>query len=141
VKPKPSHYFFAQGWLLFVGPVAMALLLGAGAGRIWWDGAPMPRVTAGAVVTVLCAAVGGLYASLLITIPMFVPLYEWRAKVNGAPFRIGDTVRVLRGRYRDQIGTVYAVWRERGQLRVDLGKPAKDRLEDVFWQTEVLRVD
>jgi hypothetical protein len=61
------------------------------------------------------------------------------AKINGAPFRAGDWVRILSGSHRDRIVCVYAVWDERGQLRVELDEQAKKGAKDVFSYFEICR--
>lgn len=58
--------------------------------------------------------------------------------INGGPFLIGDKVRILTGKYKGQTGVVYEEWKERGQVRVDLGAAARDTVEDVFGHIELI---
>ena len=70
---------------------------------------------------------------------LWIPLGHAAARVQGWPFAVGDHVWILSGRDRDRITTVYEVWAERGQIRVDLGPERKDKFEDVFCAVEVCR--
>lgn len=62
------------------------------------------------------------------------------AGLQGWPFAVGDKVRILSGPRKDTISTVYEVWAERGQVRVDLGPEAGEKLEDVYCAVAVCRV-
>ena len=66
----------------------------------------------------------------------------WRicAKLNGAPFHEGDMVRILTGPHRDRVCRIYALWSERGQVRVDLGESAAKDVTDVFSYVEICRL-
>lgn len=59
---------------------------------------------------------------------------------NGAPYRVGDYVRILARRQRGRVARVYDVWAERDQVRVELGQEASERVEDVFSHFGVCRV-
>ncbi len=94
----------------------------------------------------------GLFLACIILTPAFLvflflpvawfvmaPVHFWRSHINGAPFVVGDRVRILTGPYRDQISDVYEVWGHRNQLRVDLDSEARSKVGDVFSFTEVCR--
>lgn len=51
---------------------------------------------------------------------------------NGAPFREGDVVRILRGPHKQKVVPIYDVWIERDQVRVNLGEKEKNEMSDVF---------
>ncbi len=61
------------------------------------------------------------------------------ARLQGWPFAVGERVWILSGRYRDTLATVYEVWSERGQVRVELGQEAKEKVEDVFCAVAICR--
>ena len=68
-----------------------------------------------------------------------VALWRIRAWINGAPFHSGETVRILAGEHRDKVVSVYAVWKDRNQVRLDLGEPARTAVKDVFSYNEICR--
>ena len=57
----------------------------------------------------------------------------------GWPFAVGDRVWILSGTHKNTVSTVYAVWSERGQVRVDLGTEAREKVEDVYSAVAVCR--
>jgi hypothetical protein len=62
------------------------------------------------------------------------------SRIQGAPFRKGDTVCVLSGKHKGKVTTVYEVWECRGQVRVDLGEELKKAVEDVFCNVAVFKM-
>jgi hypothetical protein len=60
-------------------------------------------------------------------------------RFNGAPFEVGEVVCILVGSNRDRTVRVYAVWSERGQVRVELGDTEKATITDVFGYWEICR--
>jgi hypothetical protein len=135
VEPKRLHYFFAQDWPLTIWLAAFTVAFAAGAIRLVGP----PWGCASCFVVVAVTTVIGLLVGLLSSMIVLPPLYRHRARVNGAPFRKGDAVRILCGRHRGTVAEVYEVWLERGQIRVDLGDAARKEVKDVFYLTDVLR--
>ena len=68
-------------------------------------------------------------------------LYEYGARLNGAPFSVGDRVRILVGPHRDRVVEIYELWDERLQVRVNLDPESKDKVKDVFSYNEICRED
>jgi DNA-binding transcriptional LysR family regulator len=95
VQPNRLHYFFAHDWPLRIWLAAFAAAFAAGAVRLGLG------VAIVAVVALMGLLIGFLFA--LVVLP---PLYRRRARVNGAPFRKGDTIRVLRGPHRGAVARV-----------------------------------
>lgn len=62
------------------------------------------------------------------------------ARLQGWPFAVGDRVWILSGRHKNRIATVYAVWLERGLVRVDLGPELRKQFDDVYCAVTVCRV-
>ena len=60
-------------------------------------------------------------------------------KLNGAPFHESETVRILRGPYRDRVVNIYELWPSRQQVRVWLDEQHKKNVTDVFSYHEVCR--
>lgn len=85
------------------------------------------------VVATLLSFLGSVFTTGLLILQ---PLQSMQARRNGAPFSIGDRVEVLAGRNAGRVGSVYDVWTERAQYRVELGTEEKDAVRDVFggWQ-------
>jgi hypothetical protein len=61
------------------------------------------------------------------------------ARLQGWPFAVGDRVWILSGKHKGTLTTVYEVWAERGQVRVDLGSEAKGKVTDVYCAVAVCR--
>jgi hypothetical protein len=89
----------------------------------------------GFVAAILTGTLVGFTTSFFV----LYGLWHLRAKINGAPFRKGDVVQILVGQYRGQVACIYEEWRDRKQVRVDLGEQAGKDVEDVFSYIEVCR--
>jgi hypothetical protein len=91
------------------------------------------------IVSIVVAPVLFCFLSLPCACMVLGPLYYFRARLNGAPFRVGDRVRILVGPHRDRIVQVYDVWGERRQVRVDLDAQTEKDVTDVFSFTQICR--
>ena len=76
----------------------------------------------------------GLAGCALVGPFILGPLYYSRARLNGAPFAVGDTVQILRGRQRGRKFRVVEVRDWRNTLRVDLGGKPRETWRDYFSQ-------
>jgi hypothetical protein len=139
--PTKAHYFFAQKWPIRVwtaGAMLISALAAAGAcdpGMGTLTDWITLRSMAWAVVIALLL---GWFSSILIGWLVLGPIYFRRALKNGAPFEVGDRVRILAGPYRDRICRVYALW-QGCAVRVDLGEWEQRKLRDIFSPTQLLR--
>jgi hypothetical protein len=142
VKPSRVQYLFAKNWpakvyfsVVVLSSVWFVFALFRPVGDMFthWQSA----VTF--VVSILAAPVFGLCISLPLAKLILLPIYYLRGKLNGAPFRVGDRVRILVGPYRDRVAEVYAVWSERGQVCVEPGEPREAEGSEVFAFTQVCR--
>ena len=88
---------------------------------------------------ILVSALLGFFSALLSGWFIFGPLYFTRGQKNGAPFSVGDRVRILVGAHRDAVVRVYQVWESRNQVRVELGEQEKKDTKDVFSYYQVCR--
>ncbi len=88
------------------------------------------------VIAALCAATGGFVYSY---IPLFI-LMRFIMKLNGAPFHIGDRVQILTGSHRGKIESVYEIWKDHKEVRLDLGQQAKNEVKDVFSFLQIRRI-
>jgi hypothetical protein len=91
-------------------------------------------VTEVVLMPVLCCAFAVVPAPLIL-----VPIFRLGAKLNGAPFHVGDPVRILMGPHRNRVTRIYEIWKERGQVRVELDQQARESVKDVFEFTQVCR--
>jgi len=63
---------------------------------------------------------------------MLPPIFNLRAKLNGAPFAVGDQVEILKQPRRGTLTSIYEVWTDRFEARLDLGPSAKEDYSDVY---------
>ena len=83
-------------------------------------------------------SLGSLVAFLVAPI-LVKPLYRWQGRRNGAPYRVGDTVRIIGGAHVNQIGSVNAVWDEQLQVQVRLVDQSPQE-KDVYSFVQVCRM-
>jgi hypothetical protein len=138
MKPSPHHYVLAHtaGISMGLGVIgALAIMLVT----LHSDGVLIPQF--GVIVWVILASLPvaaiGYVVGLMFIWQMM--LSNLAARLQGWPFGVGDKVRILSGPHKDTISTVYAVWSERGQVRVDLGPQAREKFEDVYCAVAVCR--
>jgi hypothetical protein len=129
MKPSPAQRFLAKDWpwrVAFWGSsVALATVFAV-------------RLHFSAMHLVPAVLVGAM-AGFAVTYFILYLAWHLRARLNGAPFQIGDSVQILTRRHYGIVTTVYEEWRERHQIRVELGEEAKKSVEDVFSLIEVAR--
>jgi len=138
------QYFFAHNWpmkIYFGTASTFGLFIGVGVCKSNWS--ELNHWYDIIFVCVLPIIVSPVLFFFLSIFPcgyfVLAPLYYLGAKLNGAPFQIGDRVRILIGPHRNQIVKIYAVWTERNQVRVELGDLPKEKVKDVFSFTQVCR--
>lgn len=154
MKPTRAQYFFASCrplqvlvLLLFVGAplfftYAVTRLLAHAytpLSDIW----NLIRLVFYVIVALLLGFLMALVAgSFLVGIFWLLlrPLYEARCAKNGAPFRVGDHVRILAGRHKDRVVRVYSDWKD-DSVRVELGADEKEKFKDIFSAIQLLRED
>jgi hypothetical protein len=90
-------------------------------------------------VAMLIAPVFIFFCGLPLGFIIFGPLFYLADKIAGAPFQVGDRVRILVGPHRDRIVEVYDVWQSRRQIRVWLDSEAEKNVTDVFGNSQVRR--
>ena len=87
-----------------------------------------------------------VFALPLFCFAVFMSLIVWpfwiphELKKNGAPFTPGDLVQVTKGPHRDNIFSIYEVWKESNQVRLNLGQLEKIEVTDVFSMLSIRRV-
>lgn len=90
------------------------------------------------LMLLLCGALGYVL-SFFPGLMLLLPFVEVRSRLNGGPFKVGDTVQVICGRYAGRVGRVYTMW-QGVSFRVDLGESAHLDYSDVLTATDVFRV-
>lgn len=131
MKPSKTQVLFAQNWLwhlLFWGCSLCVGLIVA-----------MPTYIA--QKKFILAIMSGAFTGVLISYFITRSLYYIITWMNGSPFHKGDTVQILVGEHKGQIASVYEEWKDRKQVRVDLGEPARQDLKDVFSFNEICRIE
>ena len=103
------------------------------------EGALVPDI--GVWLWILIAAIpAGIIGLILGVIVIWqILLSHPAARIQGWPFKVGDEVVILTGRHKNTTATIYEIWEERGQVRVDLGEELKKEVKDVFCAVEVCR--
>jgi hypothetical protein len=130
MKPSRIQYFFAKNWPAKIWLGAFGGVFTVGAARVVVPAIRSEHLGWGTIsylVVIPSALVVGVLLGFLTAFPVLYPLYSWRAKLNGAPFQRGDVVEILVGEHRGKRAQIYELWDERGQVRVDLGKAAKNQ--------------
>jgi hypothetical protein len=142
MKPSPIHYVFAHD-LPFKGYLACWAIFGIGVvisvcqpSRAMFSDWSFCALF---VISLLLAPVLFMFLSLPVSFLVLVPAYYLGDRLAGAPFRVGDHVRILIGPYRDRVVEIYDVWDSRRQVRVRLDAQLEREVRDVFSFTQVLR--
>ena len=139
MKPNRLQYVLARGFILSTRGSALGLV-----GFVSWQLLPalslIPQLPFSFWLCFLLA--------IVITLPLGwilggMLIWPWVAvaasKLNGAPFREGERVRVLIAPHRDRVLEVYAVWQDRHQVRAWLDEQHNNDVTDVFSYHEVCR--
>lgn len=138
MRPSAIQRVLAHG-------LAIAGWIGALGGAAWAVGACEPSlatlVRGRELLAVAIAGAAGLGLGWLLCVLFLWPLFlAIAARLNGAPFHVGDRVCVLKGVHRGRVTTAYEIWGSRNQVRVDLGEAERIAVKDVFFYSEVARV-
>src|SRR5687767_10912161 len=122
VRPSLTQRVFASNlplaattWIFWIALAAWLIVGLLPLYRPTYDG--IPHFAFLACVAVLFAFLVAVFAASIV-IP---PLYEWRGRLNGAPYAAGDHVRILvPGRRRDRVVRVRHYHPESAQVIVEL---------------------
>lgn len=146
MKPTRLHYFYAYKlpvwiWIIVV-PQLCVVLMAKGLGPP--PALCPPGTEAGSYLMLLGLAwLLGWAGSALVGPFVLGPIYFHRARLNGAPFQVGDPVRILVGPCRGRVVRVLASVDGRGMVTVYLGETVggkRKRRRDTFEETQLLRV-
>lgn len=81
----------------------------------------------------------GLLAAIVLSALFLLPIYRHQAWLNGAPFKVGDFVRVLSGPAKGRTARIYSYWQGE-TFRIDLDAAAKEQFKDIFGAHQLERV-
>ena len=119
-------WFWLVAFVLTATAVTLALVIGFG----------FPKGMKLVLVLSLAAALAVIITRAILRVALFLVI-----RANGGPFKTGDTVQILVGPYRHRTSQVYEEWREREQVKVDLGETAKEKVEDIFSHNELVKAN
>lgn len=96
----------------------------------------------GIVWMAVIASIAAAYAvgALIGTIILGILLHEPFRRIQGAPFKVGDTVMILRGPRKGKISEVYETWYPRTQVRVRLSDDEAKAVADVFSDYDIMKI-
>jgi transcription antitermination factor NusG len=123
-EPAPAQLFIAANgpWRIVRAVALAAGAVGMTAFVLSTSGVPSSLAEwARLAFHSLVAAFLAMLCSGLVCLFVLGPIYYEQGLKNGAPYLPGDSVRILVGRHAGRVATVYQIWPERGQVRVDLG--------------------
>ena len=66
--------------------------------------------------------------------------YHLAIRLNRGPFKAGDCVQIISGKFAGTVTTVTEGW-QGNSVRVDLGADAKKNFKDIFQPPELMRAD
>lgn len=142
MKPSPIHYVFAYDlpvkgylacWAVFGVAVVISECQPAKVMFTDWIYCAL------FVISLVLAPFLFAFLSLPVAFIFLIPIYYLGDRLAGAPFRVGDHVRILVGPYRHRVVEIYDVWNSRRQIRVRLNPELEREARDVFSFTQVLR--
>ena len=81
----------------------------------------------------------GLVVVTLGTMFIWGVLSFLSARIQGWPFRVGDEVVILTGRYKNTDTRILEVWEHNGRVRVDLGEDLECTGKDVYSAIQMCR--
>jgi len=134
--PTVSDRFFASAWprVIFCTSTMVCIVAFALEKANWRCLADCELIA----LVILGAPIGyllGIIPSVLI----LLPILQFRALLNGAPFMVGDSVQIIGGTYDGSRGKIYSLWKG-NRVRVELGQEAKEQLKDIFSPIQMLRI-
>lgn len=89
------------------------------------------------VVVIVSPALGffvGIFAGSVI----LPPVYALRERLNGGPFKVGDSVQILVGLHRGEITKVVSPWQGRS-YRVKLDEESEKTFKDIFGADQLIK--
>lgn len=141
MKPTKAQLFFASAWpgrIWFTAiPFSLAMAVG-----VWCAGFLHPLSALWDFIRfawfVLLALLLGFFLAMFPGWFVIGPLYCDREMKNGGPFKVGDSVQILRCPHKGRVSRVYSAW-QGNTLRVELSAKEKEEFKDIFSPAELLR--
>ncbi len=144
LNPTLAQRFYASQWpeyIWFGG--ATALTLSACLRSAGFNTESLTESWSSAVwffVVALLAAPLGICLAAFPGGLIFGPTIHERGRINGAPFRVGDRVQIIGGKFSGRTTVVYSTW-QCESVRLKLGEPASEDYSDIYMPTQLLRID
>ncbi len=90
----------------------------------------------------IISSIAAAYAagSLIGTILLGIILHEPFRRIQGAPFKVGDKVIILKGPRKNKVTEVYEIWHLRLQVRVRLTEDEATCVADVYSDYEIMKI-
>lgn len=89
-------------------------------------------------VVLIVSPVLGYFLGFVVGSMILPPLYEMRERLNGGPFKAGDSVQILVGPHSGQITTVVGPWQGRS-YRVKLDEESEKTYKDIFGADQLIK--
>ena len=89
------------------------------------------------VVVVISPAIG-FFLGILFGALLLPPMYALRERLNGGPFKVGDSVQILIGPHKGMITQVVSPWQGRS-YRVKLDKESEKSFKDIFGADQLIK--
>lgn len=89
------------------------------------------------VVVIVSPAIG-FFLGILFGSLLLPPMYVLRERLNGGPFKVGDSVQILVGPHKGMITKVVRPWQGRS-YRVKLDKESEKSFKDVFCADQLIK--
>jgi hypothetical protein len=80
------------------------------------------------------------FVGVWISVLVFPTIYGMIERMNGGPFKVGDTVLILSKKHLGKRGVIYEMW-QGVQFRVDIGDEYKEKFMDIFNAEQVVMCD
>jgi hypothetical protein len=128
MKPSLIRYFFGHGFrvAMSIGAITLTVAVGLSCGgfSIW-----------SFIAAVVAVPLGGVLGALFL----WPIVFRIGSRVNGAPFRNGEVVHILAGKYRDRIGRISDIWTQRNSVIVQFDEDQEKEVIHEFSYNEVCR--
>jgi hypothetical protein len=90
------------------------------------------------VVVVIVSPLLGFFLGIFAGSVILPPLYELRERLNGGPFKAGDSVQILVGPHSGRITTIVSPWQGRS-YRVNLDEESEKTFKDIFGSDQLIK--
>jgi len=90
------------------------------------------------LAVVIISPVLGFFVALFAGSVILPPVFELRERLNGGPFKAGDSVQILIGPHKGEISQVVSPWQGRS-YRVKLDEESEKTFKDIFGADQLIK--